>query len=53
MVSYNLFRGFLSGPTKLVGVSGLQMLQRPKYDQVLVICLLFANVAKIEMVTVM
>jgi hypothetical protein len=44
----HVFLGFLSGPTELVGVTGLLMFQRQKYGQFLVMCLLFANVAKTE-----
>jgi hypothetical protein len=48
VVSYILFLGFLSGLTELVRVTGLLMLQRCKYDQFLVTCLLSANVAQTE-----
>jgi hypothetical protein len=38
----------VSGPTELVRVTGLLMLQRRKNGQFLVMCLLFANVGKTE-----
>jgi hypothetical protein len=49
VVSYVLLLDFLSEATNLVRVTGSQMLQRQKHNQVLVTCLLFANVAKTEM----
>jgi hypothetical protein len=46
MMSYVLFLSFLSGPTKLVRVTGLQMLQRQKYGQTFVMFVLSADVAE-------
>jgi hypothetical protein len=46
VVSYILFLGFLSGPTK-------QILQRQKHGHVLVMCLVSANVAKTEIWSVL
>jgi hypothetical protein len=48
VVSHVHFLDLLSGLTKLVKVTGLLMLQRQKYGQFLVACLLFANAAKTE-----
>jgi hypothetical protein len=48
VISYIFSLGFLSEPTKLVGVTGSQTLQKQKHCQVLTTCLLFANVAKKE-----